>query len=762
MSYQPHYIAPFEQESGLNTYYEPFIIPEKAFPILEDAYIFRGRVKRRPGYSFLGRLRRTEDFTLSDQTDGSGTYSYADILDQVRSSQPNAEIQAGKVSIIISLGNVDQTNYTDDGLGNLIWLSGPYTIQPPSTINYITGQILLTFLVAPGASISVDNISPYYPTLPVMGLRPLITTTLEDDLMIAFDTIYAYLYNVSTNLFNELPSSTPTTFTGADYNFFWSTNYWSTPPSATRWLWVTNDSDPIYYYDQITWTSFQPKTILTLPATYSIPVNNCLIILSYQNRLILMNTVENGVSYPQRIRWSWIGNPIDPNAWVSNQNYGANFADLTTQEAIVSAEFIKDQLIIKCERSTWKLQFNSNDSENPFIPQKINTELGAEATFSMIPFDRGIFSVGNYGITVDDSVNVSRIDQVIPDLVFGMSPNNNGLLRIQGIRDYNKQLAYWTYRADPDDPDLTQIYPNQTLCYNYVNQTWSTWNDYYTCFGYFQTPDPVVWESLTDFTWAEWIEPWANVTATPLFPNVAAGNAHGFVLILEDQVSNDMFYQISAISTGSSTVITVNQHNFGSPGEYCYFIINGIIGVPSLNGNSYQGVIVDNNTITLYKLSGLTFILVPSSGTYIGGGTLQPLNGIDIWTKVFVPFYQDGSQCRLGYIDYLLDKTTAGELTCNVYKDENDNIPINQVYPDAGNTGTTGYPQVSTAPNSYVPWQQNQNKIWQRQFIQNICQNFQIEMTLNPIEMVTPAIQGADITLHAMALYLSKNGRLTQ
>ena len=59
MSYKPHYIASYDDNSGLNTYYEPFLLPEKAFPILEDAYCWRGKVKRNPGYDLLGRLRRT-------------------------------------------------------------------------------------------------------------------------------------------------------------------------------------------------------------------------------------------------------------------------------------------------------------------------------------------------------------------------------------------------------------------------------------------------------------------------------------------------------------------------------------------------------------------------------------------------------------------------------------------------------------------------------------------------------------------------------
>lgn len=784
MSYEPHYIAPFEQESGLNTYYEPFIIPEKAFPILEDAYIFRGRVTRRPGYVFLGRLRRIPSFTYPNTT-ADTTYAITDLLSTVRSAQPNAEIQAGDLSITIN--SSPESIYTDDGNGNIIYVSGLYPLSSTpgsSTINYLTGALVMTFASSIAGSLAVTISFPYFPTLPVMGLRTLQTSVLEDDLMVSFDTIYAYYYNSGTGFFQELAPSAMQTFSGSDYNFFWSTNYWSTPNVTPQqpWLWVTNNKDNIYYYDQTTWNQYIPYLNL-VGSTYSIPLNRCLIILSFQNRLIVMNTVENGVPYPQRIRWSWIGSPdlgVQESAWVSNINGFGGFTDLTTQEAIVSAEFIKDQLIVKCERSTWKIQFVGNEQPQPFIPQKINTELGSESTFSLIPFDRGIFSIGNYGITTDDSVNVTRIDQVIPDLVFGISPGGNGLLRVQGIRDYQLQLVYWTYRPNSLTGLYSSQFPNQLLCYNYVNQTWSTWNDYYTCFGYFQNPDPLTWSSYVNTNWEAAEFTWNTFTASPLFPNVAAGNSQGFIELLSDNLANDKFYQLAGVTPGIPTKVQINNHNFGNQaGDTAFFIINSSIGITStvpssFNGSTYKGVVIDQNNLYIYYFDptnpDLGFQNVTCSGTYVGGGTIQPLNGIDIWTKVFAPFYKDGAQCRLGYIDYLMDKTTSGQVTCNIYKNENNTLPINTVPvpPDTtdpnGNSGNLGYPYVSTcpAPANYIPWQQTQNKIWQRQFVQNVCQNFQIEITLNPYQMCTPSIQASDITLHAVALYISKNGRLTQ
>ena len=92
----------------------------------------------------------------------------------------------------------------------------------------------------------------------------------------------------------------------------------------------------------------------------------------------------------------------------------------------------------------------------PFIPQKINTELGAESKLSLVPFDDGVYSVGNYGITTDNSISVERIDLQIPQLLFNFSNSNNGVDKVCGIRDFYKEVVLWTYPDSTTNPHLSQ------------------------------------------------------------------------------------------------------------------------------------------------------------------------------------------------------------------------------------------------------------------------------------------------------------------
>ncbi len=73
----------------------------------------------------------------------------------------------------------------------------------------------------PTTRLSPDGIT--FPGLPVMGLRTRELFALNQQQLIGFDTVASYVFN-GTN-FVTLASTMPVTWSGTDYQFFWTINY---------------------------------------------------------------------------------------------------------------------------------------------------------------------------------------------------------------------------------------------------------------------------------------------------------------------------------------------------------------------------------------------------------------------------------------------------------------------------------------------------------------------------------------------------------
>ena len=768
MGYQPHYIASFENDSGLFTYFEPFLAPEKAFPVLENAWCSRGKVVRKAGYSLIGRLQR--DITsgslgnVSAAGAGTQTYSVFTLL-SLHATEPNASI-APKTAVF-TIGAPGSQILTDSAGTGALTISGAGTAITSASLNYATGVLSVVYNASVATSAMTVTLS-YYPGLPCTGLRTQETSAINQEHTIAFDTKYAYTYQYVNDRFVELKAGT--TWTGASNNLFWSCNY--AQNSHGNLFWASNNNmgttkDPLRYYDTNSWTTFTPA----IDGTNSLWNASCF--LPYKGRLVMLNTWEGptattitgAVNYPQRVRWSWVGDPTDASAFRSDSQGKGSYVDLPTSEIIISAEFLKDTLLIKCESSSWKLVYTGNETM-PFIPQKINTELGAESKLSLVPFDDGVYSVGNYGITTDNSISVERIDLQIPQLLFNFSNSNDGVDKVCGIRDFYKEVVLWTYPDSTTNP----TYPNRVLLYNYRNNTYATLTDSFTALGYFQETGDATWAEETG-TWAEADDTWASPVSQAFFPLVVAGTQHGFIEKVMDQANtvNDASLYIASIdfSTGR---FTTPSHNLSS-GDIIriYGVIGGSVGInPSaLNGHSYLVTVVSGDVVLLNPYNSttgefsdiLSMGLASTNSVYLGAGVIATSPGFQIKTKRFSPFYEIGSQCRLGYVDFFLDKTESGAFCSDVFIDEDSSTSMTEI---ADITGSTNIVLTCPENTTLVPFQEQQAKIWHRQWIGTTCQNFQLAFSLSPEQIAQTESYQQAFTLHALTLYLSPNARMTQ
>lgn len=782
--------------TGLVQSREEFLLPDDAYPVLFNAYLWRERILRKRGCELLGRLQRNLSAVsignISSAGAGVQTYSIFSLLG-LSATEPNASIAPGTAGnpIVISIGAPIVKTLTDSTGQGVFTISSAGNITS-ATINYATGVVTLTFAGPTGVSAATLTAS-YYPALPVMGISIRELRNSTNDQTIFFDQKYAYIFNSVANAFQEFLPGTTWNASGAGVSavdFFWSTNYWvsQTPQFTTsndKLMWVTNDTgasgataDPIRVTDGTTWFDFSPANNQgQIDATTF--MTGALILLPFRGRLLALNTWEGpnyagSLPYTNRIRWSTIGNPFiaysnSPPAtgsWRDDIRGQGGFLDLPTSEDIVSAGFVRDNLVIYCERSTWQLRYTGR-TISPFQVERVNSELGAESTFSAVQFDTALVGVGDKGIVECDSYKSERIDVKIPDLIFGFESENSAVKRVHGIRDFVTRIASWTY-VDAGNPD---VFPNRRLIYNYENDSWSVFRDSYTALGNYQPQ--------TSRSWINTVQPWTDLEWTWIdqaygVPDIVGGNQQGFIEFIDvsNVTTNDVsLYIQNIVGSTSATVITSPNHNLVSGDIITFSGIPASSSFASLNGNVFQVFWIDVNNFSLFSFNAnsQTFSTprIEGAGTYFGGGGISILDNFVVQSKKF-NFMDDGQNIQLGYLDILMDSTgtpNPGAITINVYLNYQASYPSNILPQNALNTSVV--PLVpdpafnSTIPTTFSASQSiGGTKIWQRVYCATSATFLTLVYTFSPAQM-NGVEQRQNVQIDAQVLWVRRSGRMT-
>ena len=246
------FIAPYEENSGLQTNVKPWLIPDEAFSQLNNAYVFRGRVRKRFGSRWIGesslvsRLRINIGFITAGALSGNIATILAD---------------AGFTPAIgqaFSIGNIIFTVYnpvvgpqqmlrSDNSVSTATFDITPPVPPDPNSSNFnITGVAL-----PDGTDVF------FYPDLPVMGLLTYEQSSINDEFVVGFDTRYAYEYNLGWRRLSVESTAGAAVWTGDDSQFFWATT-WRGANASDRVFFVTNFNTPdrIRYFFANTWNFF--------------------------------------------------------------------------------------------------------------------------------------------------------------------------------------------------------------------------------------------------------------------------------------------------------------------------------------------------------------------------------------------------------------------------------------------------------------------------------------------------------------------------
>jgi len=752
MAFEPLYIRHYE--AGLTESRQNFLLPEDAFPVLQNAYVWRERIKRKNGAEKLGRLRRYYiDSSIGLSGASPWTFNIYSTIVPAITPEANAQIEVGGVEI-----DVGAVTLIDQGDGTLA--TDPVSAVT-GVINYFTGDVTITG--AAGAAVSTITFG-YFPGLPCMGARQRQLNGINAEDLIMFDTKYSYSYSDG---FEEFVPGT--VWTGDDSNFFWTTNWW-VDKDNNKIFWATNFSgptgDPIRFTNgdpTTNWEDFAPEINASADK-----LHQCLAMLPFRGRMVVFNTWEgqtlaNSVQMRQRIRWSAIGNPFtqaystwitgfNDKAWKDDIRGQGGFLDIPTSENIVSVGFVRDNLVIYCESSTWQLRYTGL-SIAPFQIEKVNTELGAESTFSAVQFDTSLVGIGDKGIVECDSFKSERIDIKIPDLVFQFSNTGNNVIRVHGLRDYFNRLAYWTYPYNPS----SEKFPDRRLVYNYENDSWAIFTDSYTCLGPYQAVITRIWEDQEQ-TWEESDFPWYD--SPSLFPANVGGNQQGYVMILDNQTVNQPSLTINGITGNVTTATNIRSVNHNLVDGNIISISNIPTGTPfasSLNDNVFMVEVTDADNFLLYTYNtqskSFTTPQVDPAGTYVGGGEITVRDNFLIQSKKF-NFLEQGQCIHMGYCDVLVNTTNTADafFSMYVFMEYADEQPVN-ILPENIDPSTQSEDLFF---NSVVPLTSSSglstSKVWQRVFCNTRSNFLTIVYTLSD-EQMNGISQQAEIEIAAQVLW---------
>lgn len=358
---------------------------------------------------------------------------------------------------------------------------GPGTAGMSGTITYATGVGSVTFNTAPSGAATDQDIWATWEFSsadnPVKGIK-FYWVVDGTQKTIVFNN--KRMFELDPANFTIIDVTGSDYFTTADANFFSVANYQAK-------AFIVNNTDRMAVYDGV--NLYTPIISFTVATPTVNELNTGLHVFLFRNRLIVLRPTEGGSVKPQRARFSALNNPFD---WISNQRGHGGFVDAPTAEWIISAEFLRDELIVQFQESTWKLRYTGIDTD-PFRWQKVNETKRVDAPYATIGFQHFTTSVGSTGLVKCDGVNLERYDNDIIDYVQDeINQDNIGICNGVRYDILNQQII-----CHPSRDTALIDYSNKWLVWNSLEDSFSQWNIESTCFGFYTQGRDFAWQDFT-------------------------------------------------------------------------------------------------------------------------------------------------------------------------------------------------------------------------------------------------------------------------
>lgn len=365
---------------------------------------------------------------------------------------------------------------------------------------------------------------------PIMGIMQYIDESTGVPSLVVATTVNLYLYDTGSGLFTAI--TLPADFTGNISQFFNYTN-WQASPGATSYLYVTNNNDPIVYFDGVaTALQLQPSV------DGSNTIISALDVKVYKNRLLVIKpTLSSDGLQAQSIYWSALSDPLSSDSFRTDIAGEGGFLAAPTGDVIQSAEFLRDYIIVFFTNSTWIFRYTSNDFA-PFRWDKVNVSKNTNAPYASIQYDDRVTSIGNTGLIACAGTSVERYDLSIIDY-YETNFSESYYDQAFSQRYDNLQQSWSLYVSTTNSfPLVGSIAPgsDKALVYNFLENTWATYTFPIpmTCMGLFYRVTGATWASLQQ-EWENTDFPWNSFYTQSRAPVLLGGDTTGNVWLLDDE-----------------------------------------------------------------------------------------------------------------------------------------------------------------------------------------------------------------------------------
>lgn len=524
MTLEARLITPFEK-GGLVTYYKPWLIGDDAFPIIENMYLWRGQLKKREGFTLLGTLPTTPvqglknyivPATANEQLIAFST-TKAYLWDTV--GLTFNDISLNQFGATISWGGGVDDFFNASSYANSSWFTNGAQQNNAGAgaannyIRYYNGTPTAGFVDHRPAVDATTTLDGALITIPYKGRLVTLNTT-ENGIRYRQRARWS---QVGTPYAGSGPLLTITGITAANpAQITTSVAHNLTTGQSVYIFGVLGTMGPVLNNQSFVLT-------VTGANTFTVPVDTTAL-------------VYGGAGTAQGLGSPPLPFANDANAWRADIPGKGGFVDAPTSERLVAAAILRDILIVFFQRSTWRLRYTGSEIL-PFVWEQFNTLYGSESTHDVISFDEQLLTWSRYGFIGSTTNAVDRIDEKIPDKSFEVESgtgNLSDLQRIHGIRDFYRQMAYWTY---PDSSANAQS-PNRVLAYNYLTGTWSVFEQSFRCFGQYKTTFDITWANSANLTpplaWDNSNFTWTSYSNQENAPYLLAGATNGNVYVVYD------------------------------------------------------------------------------------------------------------------------------------------------------------------------------------------------------------------------------------